>query len=76
MKINPTLSRDAVYPQKRFLWCTAKKIIMIIKLVFESKFDGRLLLSDFCFDSIFIALTLISVLFCLRVVCLKAFSHF
>lgn len=25
MKINPTLSRDAVYPQKRFLWGTAKK---------------------------------------------------
>ena len=41
MKINPTLSRDAVYPQKRFLWRTAKKIVMIIKLVFESKFDGR-----------------------------------
>ena len=37
MKINPTLSRDAVYPQKRFLWGTAKKIIMTIKLVFESK---------------------------------------
>ena len=70
MKINPTLSRDAVYPQKRFLWRTAKKIIMIIKLAFESKFDGRLLLSDFSFDSVFIPLTLISVLFCLRVVCL------
>lgn len=52
MKINPTLSRDAVYPQKRFLWGTAKKIIMTIKLVFESKFDGRLLLSDFYFDSV------------------------
>lgn len=76
MKINPTLSRDAVYPKKRFLWRTAKKIIMIIKLVFESKFDGRLLLSYFYFDSDFIALTLISVLFCLQVVCLQAFSHF
>ena len=52
MKINPTLSRDAVYPQKRFLWGTAKNIIMTIKLVFESKFDGRLLLSDFYFDSV------------------------
>lgn len=50
MKINPTLSRDAVYPQKRFLWGTAKKIIMTIKLVFESKFD--LLLSDFYFDGV------------------------
>ena len=35
MKINPTLSRDEVYPPKRFLWRTAKKIIMIIKLVFQ-----------------------------------------
>lgn len=70
MKINPTLSRDALYPQKRFLWRTAKKIITIIKLVFESKFDGRWLLSDFYFDSVLIPMTLISVLFCLRVVCL------
>lgn len=52
MKINPTLSRDAVYPQKKIPMGYRKKIIMTIKLVFESKFDGRLLLSDFYFDSV------------------------